>query len=83
MIKWNVGKMRWTYSPCSFSTKENFDVIMKEHNKLVDALDIAYKEINRLSYEIERLKEGLQEQRSVPKHDVLFIEELKSDSMNV
>ena len=61
MIKCNVGKMRQTYSLCIFSTKANFDVIMKEHNRLVDALDIAYKEINRLSDEIERLKGGLED----------------------
>lgn len=58
MIKCKVGRLRWSDSLCLFHTRADFDVIIKEHNRLVDALDIAYKEINRLSDEIERLKVG-------------------------
>lgn len=56
MITCKVGKMRRNNNLCLFHTKEDFNIIMQEHNKLVDALDIAYKEINRLSDELEQLK---------------------------
>ena len=38
--------------------REDFNTIIDAHNVLVDALEIAYDEINRLSEEIEELKAG-------------------------
>lgn len=56
MITCKVGKMIRENNLCLFHTKKDFDMMVQEHNKLVDALNIAYKEINRLSNEIKLLK---------------------------
>ena len=41
--------------------QEDFNAIIDIHNVLVDALEVAYDEINRLSEEMEKLKAGDQE----------------------
>ena len=41
--------------------QEDFNAIIDAHNVLVDALEAAYDEINRLSEEMEKLKAGKQE----------------------
>ena len=60
MITYKVGKIRRSNNLCFFHNKQAIDIIIEEHNKFVNALDMAYNEINRLSYEIERLKAGEQ-----------------------
>lgn len=60
MITCKVGKMRRNNNLCFFHNKQAIDIIIEEHNKVVDALDIAYNEINRLLHEIEILKAGEQ-----------------------
>lgn len=58
MITCKVGRIKRNDDICLFHTRQDFDVIIKEHNRLVDALEIAYDEINRLSEEIKLLKAG-------------------------
>ena len=58
MITFKVGKLRRNGNFCLVQNKYHFDVVIEAHNILVDALDVAYNEINRLSEEIERLKAG-------------------------
>ena len=58
MITFKVGKIRRNGNFCIIHSKYEFDVLIEAHNTLVDALDVAYDEINRLSEEIERLKVG-------------------------
>ena len=41
--------------------QKDFNAITDAHNILVDALEVAYDEINRLSEEIEKLKAGKEE----------------------
>ena len=41
--------------------QEDFNAIIDAHNILVDALEVAYDEINRLSEEMEKLKAGKEE----------------------
>lgn len=41
-------------------SREDFNEIIDAHNVLVDALEVAYDEINRLSEEMEKLKAGEQ-----------------------
>lgn len=58
MIKFKVGRLRRNGNFALIHTRQDFDVIIEAHNTLVDALGVAYGEINRLSEEIERLKAG-------------------------
>lgn len=58
MIKFKVGKLRRNGDFSIIHTRQDFDVIVEAHNTLVDALKVAYGEINRLSKEIEQLKGG-------------------------
>ena len=60
MITFKVGKLKRNGNFCLIHNKYDFDVVIEAHNMLVDALDVAYNEINRLSEEIERLKAGEQ-----------------------
>ena len=41
--------------------QEDFNAIIDAHNVLVDALEVAYDEINRLSEEMKKLKAVKQE----------------------
>ena len=52
MIK--LTAQRLIYNP------EDFNAIIDAHNVLVDTLEVAYDEINRLSEEMEKLKAGEQ-----------------------
>ena len=58
MIKFKVGKLRRNGDFSIIHARQDFDVIVEAHNTLVDALKVAYGEINRLSKEIEQLKGG-------------------------
>ena len=61
MIKCKVVRIRRNGNTSLFHTRQDFDVLIEAHNTLVDALEVAYEEINRLSKEIEKLKAGEQE----------------------
>ena len=61
MIKCKVERIRRNGNTPLFHTRQDFDVLIEAHNTLVDALEVAYEEINRLSKEIEKLKAGEQE----------------------
>ena len=61
MIKYKVGRLRRNGNFSLIHSREDFNTIMEAHNTLVDALEVAYDEINRLDREIERLKAGEQE----------------------
>ena len=56
MIKFKVGRLRRNGDFSLIHARQDFDVIVETHNTLVDALKIAYGEINRLDREIERFK---------------------------
>ena len=58
MIKCKVERIRRNGNTPLFHTRQDFDVLIEAHNTLVDALEVAYEEINRLSKEIERLTDG-------------------------
>lgn len=58
MIKFKVGRLRRNGNFSIIHSREDFDIIIEAHNMLVDALSVAYDEINRLSKEIEQLKAG-------------------------
>ena len=58
MIKCKVERIRRNGNTFLFHTRQDFDVLIEAHNTLVDALEVAYEEINRLSKEIEKLKDG-------------------------
>ena len=60
MITFKVRKIKRNSNLCIIHSRYDFDVLIEAHNTLVDALDVAYNEINRLSEEIERLKAGKQ-----------------------
>lgn len=60
MIYCNVERLRRNGNICLFNTKADLEVIAKAHNQVVDALEKAYREINRLSKEIEQFKAGEQ-----------------------
>ena len=61
MITFKVGKIRRNGNFCIIHSRYDFDVLIEAHNTLVDALEVAYDEINRLDREIEKLKAGEQE----------------------
>ena len=61
MIKCKVGRLRRNGSFSLIHSREDFNTIIEAHNMLVDALEVAYDEINRLDREIEKLKAGEQE----------------------
>lgn len=61
MIKFKVGRLRRNGNFSLIHSREDFDIIIEAHNTLVDALEVAYGEINRLSKDIEKLKAGEQE----------------------
>lgn len=56
MIKFKVGRLRRNGDFSLIHTRQDFDVVIEAHNTLVDALEVAYGEINRLDREIERFK---------------------------
>ena len=60
MIKFKVGRLRRNGNFSLIHARQDFDVVIEAHNTLVDALKVAYAEINRLSKEIERLKGGVE-----------------------
>ena len=61
MIKCKVGRLRKNGNFSLIHSREDFNTIIKAHNMLVDVLEVAYDEINRLDREIEKLKAGEQE----------------------
>lgn len=54
MITFKVIRVKRNGKFSLIHSREYIDAIMKAQNMLVDALEVAYNEINRLSKEIER-----------------------------